>query len=428
MISADELKKAKDIVSISTSITRYGNRTNERSLLENEVYLYATKKGVDVKIPIKIIPQEMFIEENPTIVVSSNGKFFYTSVRRIKTKTGTRIIIGKSVSFFLNNENDNTPIKINYQLCDNLKNQVVDLDFFINMITSGEFSLNDKKIKLNVEEFKETLDFALLQKQLECIKKIKAVFDILHIEKDLKTSTLDTSDKTRLSELVTAFYDKQIVRNWREDLPYIIRIKVQNIHILLIAKRVEGEAGAYRVSDFFAGELVSAYNLPENGEEHVAPIYAILKADDYCQIDNVYYEGIVSTYQSIYEKDPLVLERATLDMLNIIKAFDKTGNKKQWEIAANLCDWIAEKEGDNVKFVTILNKLQLIRRRRQLSEKEKDTLYCIIEDGNSTIEEKIGAYILLGNRRMARLHLQKLEIEQQKHFKEYPIYKRFYSK
>ena len=370
----------------------------------------------------------MFIEEKPTIIVSSNEKVFYTSVRRIKTKTGTRIIIGKSVSFFLNNEDDNTPIKINYQLCNNLRDQVIDLDFFLNMITSGEFSLNNNKIKINLESLAIGLDLTLLQKQLECIKKIKDVFDILHIRKDLNMSTLETSDKKRLGELITAFYDKQIVRNWREDLPDIIRIKIQNIYILLLVKKVEEQAGGYRVSDFFASDLISAYNAPEDGKEHVAPIYSILKADDYCQVDNIYYEGIVPAYQSIYEKDPLVLERATMDMLYIIRAFDKTGDKKQWEIAVNLCDWIAEKEGDNVKLITILNKLQLIRRRRQLSEKEKDTLYCIIEDGNATIEEKIGAYILLGNRRMARLHLQKLDFEQQKHFKEYPIYKRFYSK
>ena len=75
-----------------------------------------------------------------------------------------------------------------------------------------------------------------------------------------------------------------------------------------------------------------------------------------------------------------------------------------------------------------MNKLQILKRRRRLSNTEKDNLYKIIEGVEVSEEEKIGAYILLENKRMARKHLQDISEERRENFKQYPIYKRFLSR
>ena len=214
-------------------------RNIEDSFLENEVYLYATKRGTDIKIPIKMIPEEMSITECSEALITANGRLFYKNIRRVKTKAGTKVLLGKSISVFLNKQGEKKGLNVNYDLVSNLNDQVIDLDFFLNMIEANGFEFNGKRIAVNAQSM-IGLNVTSLQRRLELVKKIKFVFEKLHIKKDLDFKKLTEDDKIRLSGLIAAFYDGKTISNWKKELPLIFTIAVQDIRILLVAKKSRG--------------------------------------------------------------------------------------------------------------------------------------------------------------------------------------------
>lgn len=93
--------------------------------------------------------------------------------------------------------------------------------------------------------------------------------------------------------------------------------------------------------------------------------------------------------------------------------------------ANDFAEWLMNVDDNLLSYdIRCLNRLQVIRRQRDFTEKEIEGLCSIIENRfNSNEEALIGAYLLLDNQVAAKVHFEKLDIEKQKSFKEYPIYR-----
>lgn len=169
--------------------------------------------------------------------------------------------------------------------------------------------------------------------------------------------------------------------------------------------------------------LVIAYGDQEADEKYFVTFYTALTAEDYCKVDNIDYSDIVPAYRKALEMNPDITHAANDNMLKLLTAFDKTHDSQQLKAAEDLCEWIIEVEGGNENEISILNKLQIVKRKRKLTESEMLTLVGITENKDATEDVKFAAYLLMDNLVAAKAHFSNIPIYRQEKLKQMPIYK-----
>ena len=90
--------------------------------------------------------------------------------------------------------------------------------------------------------------------------------------------------------------------------------------------------------------------------------------------------------------------------------------------ARQMCEWIQGYPQFVSKEITALNRLQIIRRERDLSITEKAELFNIVGEVKDNFI-RLGALLLLGEQAEAKKILEELPQEDRDKFKDYPIYK-----
>lgn len=410
--------KDESITKLSFQVSCIGcNGDIEQALLSNEVYLYGSPKGNEhLQIPYKIIPREITIGKQFDFNVCANGKLFYTSYQIRTSKSVKSIFIGKSLKMHINSSDKK--ITVNICLPNTLSERIQDLDFLINVAMDKGFTINNTRFDLDISD---SLDLSRLEQQLLFIIDIKKLFEILHVKNNIDITRLSTDDVNKLGQLITALVEKKKL-SFQQDVPQIVRYVISGIQILIFAEKVAGEKNSYILKDLFNADLMFAYSTP-NGFERVT-IFSSLKAEDYNTFANVDYDKIVEMYSNIYAENQNLPQYANINVLELLSAYDVSNNPDQLEAARKLADWIIETDQSGCE-AYLLNKLQIIKRRRKFSEDEIIKLSEIIEKPSSTEDLKLGAYILLDNGIMAKRYFEKLSNSQKEEFMKYPIYKRF---
>ena len=105
-------------------------------------------------------------------------------------------------------------------------------------------------------------------------------------------------------------------------------------------------------------------------------------------------------------------------MLEVIKAYDESNNIKFLELADYINERILEHR-DNA--VDIINKMQIVKRKRALNYKEKDLIYDL-KDAEDDLIIQCGIAILLDNKSDYERFFSKLSENEKNAFKEFPIY------
>ena len=112
-------------------------------------------------------------------------------------------------------------------------------------------------------------------------------------------------------------------------------------------------------------------------------------------------------------------EYMSLLLLEILSAYDCTHNEKYYDLSMLLANKIlaANPQCDNWK----INRLQVLKRKRELSEEELGELEQM-ECAGSNLMVKCAANILLENKYKAHKQLENMTEEDRKLFQSYPIY------
>lgn len=105
--------------------------------------------------------------------------------------------------------------------------------------------------------------------------------------------------------------------------------------------------------------------------------------------------------------------------LEILSAYDVTKNEKYYDVAKEISDrlLVIDSEADYIK----LNKLQLLKRKRNLTENELQELEKI-EANTEDVKVACATNILLENRRRAKTKLDEMSDEDKELFMTFPIY------
>lgn len=150
---------------------------------------------------------------------------------------------------------------------------------------------------------------------------------------------------------------------------------------------------------------------------HLNIRYCVKK--DFIKISNLRFDRMEEEIFSIENSGHFV--RVNLMMLEMIGAYDINKNDALIQSAIRIGIWLIDK--DNDADLAVLNVYQCYYRIRKLSDEELDILDNIARRRENNPSVMLGAYILLENNRKAKRIFENMELEEQKDFMEFPIYR-----
>jgi hypothetical protein len=178
--------------------------------------------------------------------------------------------------------------------------------------------------------------------------------------------------------------------------------------------------GGYYIFDYFGNHFEVSW-APDGTEPTEVSQFFTMGVDDYLLLDNVNLTTVVEDFKQVKPSD-LHLELGTAAMLTMLKAYDKKPSAELLNAARQLCEWQQEYPNLVSTNTTVLNRLQIVLRERELSFHEKAELYPIAANATDPFH-RIGAFLLLDEQDEAKAVLESLNEEELKKFKDYPIYK-----
>lgn len=430
-----ELQKSGTLESLSfsyVSAAQIPGITSYPKILDGkEVYLYANIKGGVVPIPVEHYAQitQLHMGYADNIPVSVNGIIYYECVTKVITANELIYHIGSSVTITVPNIDRHASnaqdfkLTISVKLKGTLKQRIKALEFLNAVLNAKSFELGG--IKLPVDFTDTELKRLVPDPYKALLKKYKqyaAVLKKLHVKKDVSLDNFANEDHWKLNSLVEAIENKAPIKNIKGTLTTITNVNFGGLHLVMLCKKQKD--GSYKIWDYFSKHIDVCF-IDENDKPYTASQYSVMKAADFLSVDNLYLPSIIEDYKHI-EPQPYIAENGNLVMLEMLKAYDEKPNEELFGAVKQMYAWLETVSSYLSEEVMIINKLQIVRRERELTFAEKQELYNIACNSEN-ITYKIGALILLSEQNEAQKLLDNLPQEEKDILMSFPIFK-FYTK
>ena len=391
-----------------------------KAFLCNDTYVYAYVTGNPMPLPIDIIMLDKIIQHEQEGTISVDGKAYYDTYTLTETANTliARIGQGMTMSF----SEGEMRRKINYKVPETLRDYVKDQSFMMDVLEHGGFEIRGKEFRINEDTTdRSNYDLEQQKRNLQYYSDVLKAFEILHCSDDLDITKLNQEDHRMLRILIDAIVYRKPIAGLPADLKPISRLSVSNLKFALSLKK--NDNSEYIIEDIHDGRVQFSV-MDKEGKHLPIPLSAALRAEDFVELSNLRFEEYLADFKQ-YGEETYIAEIGNNTLLNLIKAHDKSeGKRKQilFETAIGFADWLLSVPEESLRQnITVLNKLQLVKRLRELSEAERNQLYDIIDDREAREMEIVGAYLLLGEQVQAQRHYQKLTSEEQEAFVRYPI-------
>lgn len=421
------VRYVKDLPSIHDLVDEYSRQQFEfTAMVEkkknpwNQItssYRYLYVKTANGLLPFKEGPCKLaFMTDRITSI--KIGKHVYYETTKVKHQSGkTSIIIGDSMEIFLDEEGCIGKIQIN--MTQSFRHRLADLEFILDAYRAKYFFFNETKIDFVLPD--DVIKEKEKNEHLEVLRKIKNLFDYLHIRQDFQLNKLKAKDWDLLELLHSCLlYHKPYIT--RKKMEIVCQAKIQDICILLFATEIQKETGkhSYILNDFF--EETATFACETNkGESYPVSVFVAMTTERYSTCSNINWERQIPSYKKMIRDNPETFNLANMDVLRMLKAYDKTKNKELISRAEDLQNWFMKEKNCNLPYdLMAINKYQIIKRSRGFTENEQLEIRDII---NQTEDEsfRFACYLLLGEKIAAKYHYAKIDEQTKTEMKEWPI-------
>ena len=431
LLSQEELIKWGQLESVTFSVTSYGKRPSDiRDLIFqiDDIYMYANIKGSAIPQPLEVIPLEFYMAEDVYMEICVNGVEYYNHFRRVKSKGCLELVIGKSV-YIKMNEDDRTMV-IEFKPTTILEDALTDIPFILAVAKSNQMEIGGTPLVFDKISSRFTPERVnALSSKLDYYKSIERLFRTLHLRTNRDISEFTNEDHKNTARLIDAILEGKPISGLKKDIPHVALLDYADTKLALVFKPID-KPDTYEIKDFFADNTYELFRVEENGKRLPTSKYMKLMAEDFLTIGNVDYTAIIESFQC-YIDEPYCIDEATLLLLQIIHAYDKSRDTRIdiLEHAENMAKWLMEAENVyNDIDVTRINYLQIQKRKRSLTDEEVQDLINIaeginLENKTQELSIKICANLLMDNQRVAEYFFKQLDGESKKIFQSYPIWR-----
>lgn len=343
--------------------------------------------------------------------VSISGKSFYQQITWSRDKFENKYLLGKSIEIQVEK---NKSITFQYIPHGTLFERINDIEFLEALIKTKKFCIGENEFDLsdgNDDGILSCLDI------LPHFKKLEKLIEQLEIKElfNFDLSELTKFEDILLNNLVAGLIDRQPIdlgANYGEI--FIPEFEIHNF--LIIAFAISNKDGKYNIHDF------SNIHLPDSeffSDKCPVSRYVFLKSRHLIKRSNIKYNLLLKDIKSY----PLTIEHSnaiTMLVLEMLSAYDQQEIKcgELLETVIELAQYIYDYDQNNI---FLLNYLQAVKRKQMLTSPNIDKLLSIIKMADGSLEEKIGAAILLEDFNLANILYQQLSKSDQKNFDTFPI-------
>lgn len=375
---------------IQRNVTKIDSQ-NYKDILEKNMEFKITKFDEDIYVYIKDnrtkkynymlndIEKLMLTDSKKIEILSNNNKYLlkvekvFSDMKLKKIIIGNTIIVEKGINkinFELNNNNIKDTIEMLKFILDCIKEKKIVID--------NIFSIDFKEIP------KEQIIF--FEERLKYLEKIENKLDKYGVELKNKIKDFSEDDWKMFNILINLNNYKKVEE---KNIVYL-EIKNKFIFVLLI----KDKGGLIKDYNYFE-ETKEDFEMVVNDVHYKYSPYITLKKEELIKALNMNTRTIEKSIKNIYS-----YELSEMIITLIIK--------KQ-----------KEKENDNN--IYIINRYQVLRRKRKLTDKEKKELKNIY-DTDDNIMVKASCAILIDNDYDFKFNFEKLNEKEKEEFQKYPIY------
>jgi len=430
--SEQAVAAAKDGASLSFHIQPKDKINNIFDIMREATtqshYLYIKTK-VGVEFPFAKI------DENNDVIINTRidapviiGDKTYYDHFYIGCENGIpHIYIGQALKLpFVDEENSDKQLTFNYVFSGTLSQRIADTNCII-AITKNKQLFIENNLVLETK-FSNPEEVLWLEKLNDNLKRIKSALDYFGVKTDLVMDALDEEDYRNLNSIILASEDT-IITFTEGNLPhaFFTNVKVGNLLIRAQANKCEGSEG-YKLQSAFTDLALARLELSDqDGNTTIIEPYSaflLMCADDFV-CSNINFEIILNSIKAMRAEDLEIETNLSGDriisannmLLEIIKAFDNTENSVLLDFALDVAKILLSKHPS-----TIINKMQVIKRKRSLSNDEIGTLVDLRNKKKQHNAIKCAVSILLGESEEAISLLGVLSENDRKQIVDYPIY------
>lgn len=395
-----------------------------RYINNTPLYLYANieSKGASVLYPIG--DQAFTIRPAAHIKkdVSIDGTVFFNEYVSSLDDTCRSIIIGNCLTITINlTEKDSKKSSIKYESQETVVSKKInELRFIKELQLQKRIDFGDRHITFNalsvnnIDEINETIIR---------LEKMQALFEILKIG-DVDTKDFTDEDFEHIDYLVKAIVDKQPVAQHQAT---VTTVSISKYEALLLSYKQKD--GKFIIKEFFDGakDLAFSYKDNEHDKEFLmtSPYTVIFNRTDCDKLSNVDYSGMISSYEEAAKHNPYITDRANKDMLMALMRYDESSKKDErlYDAIVILNDWLIRKSMDGDEVIHLINKYQIIKRKRALTKEEKIKLRELPNKFNAKRNDMMTAVsLLIDNKSDAEFYYDKMSKQERTFFDSLPIH------
>lgn len=410
-------------------------RFNDMELLKylstHETYFYAkVAEDLDIEMPLSDGPARLAFNRDGDGDVKVGDRVFYKGYTT-KIKDGRFFVsIADIITIDMpmdSNDKVGPVVKMTSKK-QFLKEAIKDAEFAVALDDIGVLSVGDVDLNLAVNEKDFLHD---LRKKLQYWKELDAVLDKLHVTKPFDLTRI-TKQQERLIDLLIDTVGKGKTVKLPKQKTTILTIEISNITLLLYC--TVGNDNVCVLGDFFDKTVNIAYKVNEKETVNIS-LFSYLRNDHFWEkIDNIDYDSIVESAQESARAHDFCFQMSTYDVLAMIMAsdavenFDAERSKKLLDEALKLDEWLLSNDPmSDFNLVHLINKMQILKRKRKLSDKELQQLEQILERDKLEVPIKLAVNLLLGNQKEVDELFAIMPDEDKSAMQTYPIWK-FYKK
>lgn len=385
-----------------------------------DVFRYQEEYGLDF----------YFIDEYGNKIFVDVGELVarYAEIDNLNLQIGEKFKFQKVVSKL---EKDKNTIKFGYGMKLELKKGEAPLFHFkqSNEVSSAikglkifrEF-LTYKWICIGSEKihFKPDKNFPKLRvidEKINELNEIKNVLEFLKVNEELDLSSLTRDDKKAIQTLKRGLINNETVVSFKKKSEPL-RVVIGNINLTIF----------FNATDEKRGRIVDIFDDPYkifSEKEYKTDMYhrfEFLSKEDWCELSNINIREIKRSYNELINRDRDITGLTTV-IINMISASDFCENQTKKRVLLDYAEELVEYLNSKVKDeVTLLNMLQIKKRKTQLDESDEECLLEIFNNNNSNIEYCFATQVLLGSKIQAKYYWRKFTDKQKEKYKELPIY------
>ena len=408
--------------------TKYADRLHLMKYLStHSSYIYAKiSKELDVDMPLSNGPGRFIFQRDDDGEMRVGDRVYFKGYHN-EIKEGRIIIkIGNVMTINMpmdNTDKEQTTVKLTTK-AKYLKESINEAEFGVALNDTGVLSIGKLDLEMNIHE-KEYVE-ELCQK-LMWWKELDNVLDKLHVTKPFDLTAI-TDGQGKLIDLLIETVGKGNMVNLPGQETTLLFWEIGNIKLLLWC--AVGKDGMCAIGDFFDRSIRIAYKISEDETINVSP-YSYLQLDKLWEkVDNIDFDSIIASAEEAARQHEYCYMMSNYDVLAMITAADALENtdversKKLLEEALKLDEWLIEKEiKDKMRPLHIINKMQILKRQRELTVDERQTLEDMLNEEFAEDMVKAGVYLLLDRQGDFQQLFEKMQEDAKKSVKEFPIWR-----